>query len=103
MFVSLTTVQGENRPIEEVAMVGEEMEAWLRTIEGFKGIMLFRGNGTAIGLTFWESEAAAERVRALRMEFLERITSVAKVEIESIDGFEVAFARLGETRVDSGA
>jgi hypothetical protein len=103
VFVSVTTVEGENRPIEEVAMVAEEMEAWLRSVDGFKGIMLFLGDGTALGLTYWETEEAAERVRGLRMEFLERITSVANVTIRSMDGFDVAFASLGSTRVNAEA
>ena len=102
MFVSVTTVEGENRPIEEVAMVAQEMEGWLQTMDGFKGIMLFMGEGTALGLTYWESKEAAERMRALRMEFLERITSVANVTIRSMDGYHVAFANLGPTRVDAG-
>jgi hypothetical protein len=103
VFVSVTTVEGENRPIEEVAMVAQEMEGWLQTMDGFKGIMLFIGEGTALGLTYWEDKEAAERMRALRTEFLERITSVANVTIRSMDGYDVAFANLGSTRVDAGA
>jgi hypothetical protein len=95
MFVSVTTVEGENRPIEEVTMIGEEMQTWLRDVEGFEGIMILLGNGTALGLTFWASEEAAERARPMRIEFLERVTSVANVSIRAIDGYEVAFAGLG--------
>ena len=95
MFVSVTTVEGENRPIEEVAIIGEEMQTWLRDVDGFEGIMIFMGQGTALGLTFWESEQTAERARSVRMEFLQRVTSLANVTIRAVDGYELAFAGLG--------
>jgi hypothetical protein len=99
MFVSVTRVDGENRPIAEATMIGEEMETWLRDVDGFEGIMLFLGEGTALGLTFWESEQAAERAKPLRMQFLQRVTSVANVEIKAVDGYELAFSRLGPNLV----
>jgi hypothetical protein len=51
--------------------------------------------GSTLGLTFWESREAAERHRVARMEFLERMTSVADVQIEETVAYEVTFAQLG--------
>jgi hypothetical protein len=48
-----------------------------------------------IGLPFWESRDVAERHRVARMQFLNRMASVADVEIEETTDFEVAFADLG--------
>ena len=75
-------------------MVGEEMERWLREVDGFEGLMILHRDGTTLGITFWESEAAAERQRTIRLQFLERITSMVEVDIEHIDECELAFARL---------
>lgn len=95
MFVSVTTVDSHHRPIEEASLVGEEMERWLRDVDGFEGLMILHRDGTTVGVTFWESAEAAERQRTIRLQFLERITSVVEVDVQNIDEFEVAFSRLG--------
>ena len=94
MFVSVTTVESKGRPIEEATLVGQEMEGWLRQVEGFEGMMILHRDGTTLGITFWESAEAAERQRTLRVQFLERITSVVEVDIKDISEFQLAFARL---------
>jgi hypothetical protein len=99
VFASVTTVNTSDWPIEDAAIVGEEMETWLQDVEGFKGILFLSKEGTTIGVTFWETEEAAERALTLRMEFLERITSVADVTVQGVEAFEVAFARLGPSLV----
>jgi hypothetical protein len=100
VFVSVTTVDSKGRPIEEATLVGQEMERWLREVEGFQGLMMLHRDGTTLGVTFWESAEAAERQRTIRLQFLERITSVVEVDIQSIDEFELAFAQLGPTVAD---
>lgn len=95
MFVSVTTVDSKSRPIEEAAVVGQEMESWLREVDGFEGLMILFREGTTLGITFWESQAAAERARTLRLQFLERITSMIEVNVQHIDEYEVAHASLG--------
>jgi hypothetical protein len=94
VFVSVTTVASKGRPIEEASLVGQEMESWLRQVDGFEGMMILHRDGTTLGITFWESAEAAERQRTLRLQFLEKITSVVEVDIQNIDEFELAFARL---------
>ena len=74
-------------------MVGEEMTGWLRGVEGFAGMLMLYRPGTTIGLTFWEDREVAERAVSLRMQFLERIASVADVEIDRIETFDVTVAR----------
>jgi hypothetical protein len=101
VFVSVTTVDTFERPIREAAIVGEEMQTWLRDVDGFEGIMVLSREGTTLGLTFWEHEEAADRARTLRMQFLERIVSVADVVVQGIDGYEVAFAALGPGLADA--
>ena len=54
--------------------------------------MLYRP-GTTIGLTFWEGREVAERALPLRMQFLERMTTVASVQIDEIESFDVAAAQ----------
>lgn len=88
-------MQTTDEPIENAAVVAEEMLRWLREIEGFGGMLMLSREGTTLGLTFWESREVAERHRVARMEFLDRMTSVADVQIEETTDFEVAFAELG--------
>lgn len=89
----MTTAATGDEPAENATMVGEEMTGWLRGVDGFDGMLMLYKPGTTVGLTFWESGEVAERVRPLRMQFLERIASVADVEIDRIEAFEVFVAR----------
>jgi hypothetical protein len=82
VYVSFTRVNTTDQPIENAAIVAEEMVRWLRDVDGFDGFLMLTGEGTAVGLTFWESREVAERHRVARMQFLERMTSIAGVQIE---------------------
>ena len=93
MHVSVTTAATGDEPAENAGMVGEEMSGWLRGVDGFEGMLMLYRPGTTIGLTFWEGREVAERALPLRMEFLERIASVASVQIDEIEAFDVASAR----------
>jgi hypothetical protein len=95
VYVSFTRVNTTDQPIENAAIVAEEMLRWLRDIEGFDGFLMLSREGTSVGLTFWESREVADRHRVARTEFLNRVTSVADVEVEERTDFEVAFAELG--------
>ena len=95
MYVSLTRATIEDQPVEDATIVAEEMVRWLRDIEGFDGFLMLTGEGSAIGLTFWESREVADRHRVARMQFLSRMTSIAAVQIEGTEEFEVTFAELG--------
>ena len=89
----MTTAATGDEPAENATMVGEEMTGWLRGVDGFDGMLMLYKPGTTVGLTFWESSDVAERARPLRMQFLERIASVADVEIDRIEAFDVFVAR----------
>jgi hypothetical protein len=95
VFVSLTRVKTSDQPLGNATIVGEEMLRWLQDIEGFNGLLLLSREGSTVGLTFWESRDVAERHRTSRMEFLERMMSVASVEIEEVTEYEMTFAHLG--------
>jgi hypothetical protein len=95
VYVSLTRVKTSDQPIGNATIVAEEMLRWLRDIEGFSGLLMLSREGTTLGLTFWESREAAERHRMVRMEFIDRVTSAADVEVEEIVDYEVSFAHLG--------
>jgi hypothetical protein len=94
VHVHLTRVKNADQPIENASIVAEEMVRWLRDIEGFEGFLMLAREGTTIGLSFWESRDVAARHRVARMQFIERMTSIAGVEIEEMVDFEVAFAEL---------
>jgi hypothetical protein len=101
VFVSVTTVDSGGRSVDEVTVVGEEMEGWLREVEGFEGLVILFREGTTLGITFWESQEAAERARPLRLQFLERMTAMIEVTVRQIDEYEVAHASLGPKLADT--
>ena len=95
MFVSLTRVTTGEQPIANATIVGEELARWLRDIDGFEGIVMLSRERETLGLTFWRSREVAETHLQARMEFIERMTSVAQVTIEEIVPYDVMFAELG--------
>jgi hypothetical protein len=95
VFVTVTTADTAGEPIEDAAVVAEEMERWLRETEGFEGFLMLTGEQKAIGLAFWASREEAERHNLARTQFRERILSVAGARIEEVVDYEVAFARFG--------
>jgi hypothetical protein len=101
MFVTCTRVSTSDQPIENATIVAQEMMTWLRDIEGFEGFLMLSREGTTVGMSFWESREAAERHRTVRMQFIERISSVAGVEIEEVVEYELTFAELGSLTVGS--
>jgi hypothetical protein len=94
VFVSFTRASTGDQPIENAAMLAEEMHGWLRDIEGYHGFVMLSQEGRSIGLTFWESQDIAEEHLAARMEFIQRMTGVVGVQVEEVTGFDVAFAQL---------
>lgn len=98
MHVTVTRVRTADQPTGNATIVGEEMARWLRDVEGFAGFMLLSQPGTTLGLSFWESRDVAERHRAARLEFVQRMTAVAGVEIEDIQDYELTFADLAGLR-----
>jgi hypothetical protein len=101
VFVSLTRVKTSDQPIENATIVGEEMERWLREIEGFDGFLMLSREGTSIGLTFWKSREVAEQHRVARMQFIDRMLSAADVQIEEIVDYDVTFAHVGPLTIGS--
>jgi hypothetical protein len=100
VYVSLARVKTSDQPIGNATIVAEEMLRWLREIEGFEGLLMLSREGTTVGLTFWQSRDVAERHHVARMQFLERMTSIAGVQVEEMDDFEVTFAQLGPRMTD---
>ena len=94
MHVTVTRVATGNQPIGNATIVGEEMHRWLRDLEGFEGMLVVSREGTTLGLTFWKSAEIADRYRALRDEFRDRMIGVAGVEIEEVVDYRLTFAHL---------
>jgi len=95
VHVTLTRVSTGDQPISIATIVGEEMHRWFQDLEGFEGFLLISREGTTIGLTFWASSEIAERYRASREEFRNRMTAVAGVQVEEVVEYELTFAQLG--------
>jgi len=91
----MTRVRTADQPIENATIVAEELLRWLRDIDGFEGILMLSREGSSVGLTFWRDRDVAERHRVARMQFIERMTTAARVEIEDVVEYELTFAELG--------
>jgi hypothetical protein len=100
VFVSLTRVKTSDQPLENAAIVADEMRRWLREIEGFEGLVMLSREGTTIGLTFWQNREIADRHRTARMQFVKRMASVVDVEIEEMLELDVMFADVGPLMVN---
>jgi len=99
VHVTLTRVSTGDQPISTATIVGEEMHRWLRGLEGFEGFLMLSREGTTLGLTFWKSAEIAERYRATRDEFRQRMTSVVGVQIEEVVDYELTFGQLGQLAI----
>ena len=101
MHVTIVRVSTGNQDIGNATIVGEEMLRWLRDLDGFVGSMMLSRAGTTLSLSFWESAEVAERHRAVRSEFRQRITDIVGVQLVDVEEFEVTFAHLGALMVGS--
>jgi hypothetical protein len=63
-------------------------------------MLMLSNEEETIGLTFWRTREHAERNSTLRLEFLQRMISVAGVEVEERVDLDVRFAQLGQTVTD---
>jgi heme-degrading monooxygenase HmoA len=98
MYVAVTRTKGSPGQALEVATIaGEEMLPWLRQIDGFDGLLMLSNEdeGTTLVLTFWTDREVADRHRAARMQFRDRVTAAVDVTVEGTADFEVSFAHLG--------
>jgi hypothetical protein len=96
VHVSITRVSTGDQPIENATIVAQEMMRWFRETEGFEGLLFLSREGTTLSLSFWESSEIAERHRASRMQFRDRISSAAGVQVEETVDYELMFAELGD-------
>ena len=103
MYVTMNRVKTSSEPVEGAGIVGEGIEEWLREVEGFEGMLMLSREGISVGLTFWESREIADRYRQLRMQFLDKVLSVAGVELEESIDFDVTFAQLSPRLMDIAA
>jgi hypothetical protein len=94
VFATVTTTDTGGEPLENATIVAEEMERWLRDLEGFQGFVLLANAERALGIAFWASREVAERYVSIRSEFRERALSFAGVRIEEVVDYDVAFARV---------
>jgi heme-degrading monooxygenase HmoA len=104
VYVSLTRTKGlEGQPLEVATIAGEEMVPWLREIDGFDGLLMLTNEeeATTLVLTFWEDREVAERHRAVRMRFRDRVTAAVHVTVEETADYELSFSDLGPRLLES--
>jgi hypothetical protein len=98
VYVSVTRTRGTpDQPLETATIAGEEMLPWLREIDGFDGLLMLTNEAaaTTLAITFWRDRDVAERHRAARMAFRDRVTAAVNVNVEETADFDVSFVHLG--------
>jgi hypothetical protein len=95
VHVSVTRVSTGDLPTETGTVVAQEMMRWFRESEGFEGLIFLSRPGTTLAISFWESREIAERNVRARMQFRDRISEAAGVQVEDTTDYEVAFASFG--------
>jgi len=100
VHVTVTRVNTADQPLSASAIVAEEMERWLREIDGFEGLMMLTNEDTTLGLAFWRTTELAERNRPRRREFLDRMMAVVGVEVEEIVDYTLMFSRVDPRLAD---
>lgn len=93
VFATVTTTDTGGEPLANATIIAEEMERWLRDLDGFQGFLLLANEGQALGITFWASREVAEHYASMRSTFRERVLSLAGVPIAEVVDYDVAFAR----------
>jgi hypothetical protein len=93
VFATVTTTDTGDEPVTSATIIAEEMERWLRDLDGFRGFLVLATEGQALGITFWASREVAERFSSMRSEFRERALSIAGVRIEEVVDYDLVFAR----------
>jgi hypothetical protein len=96
VHVTLTRATTSDQPIQNAAVVAEEMVRWLRDIDGFEGMLMVSREGESIGLVFWASKEVALRNQTIRKQFRERMLSVAGVKLEESVDYELMFAAIAD-------
>lgn len=102
MYVSITRCDTSESVDDDGLIVGEEMDGWLRALEGYRGLMLLTHGDETLGLAFWDSEELARRNDQLRREFRERMLTLAGIRILGVDGYDVAFSRVELSQAAEG-
>jgi hypothetical protein len=75
-------------------MAGESMLAWLKQIDGYRGLLALvdEESGTAYFVTFWENLEAVEKSRTSRSSLRSQMAATAGAEVVGIEEFTVAYA-----------
>ena len=98
MYVTVTTTKGPpDQPRDIATIAGEEMLPWLRDIDGFEGLLMLTDEAgvTALAITFWRDQEVAQRHKAARVEFRDRVTAAVNVTVEDATDYELSFVHLG--------
>jgi hypothetical protein len=103
VYVSVTrTKASPDQPVEIATIAGEEMLPWLRQLDGFDGLLMLTNEDalTTLAITFWRDRDVAERHRAARTAFRDRVTAAVNVTVEEAVDYEVTFVHLGPQLVE---
>jgi hypothetical protein len=98
VYAAVTRATGANPDdMAEIAgMVGETLAAWLREVEGFRGLLMLtdEATGTVQAIALWDDEETADRHRVARARLRERVSATVEVELQETVGWDVPYTFL---------
>jgi hypothetical protein len=92
VYARVATFSGAPENIERgLGIYEDQVLPWAREATGYRGwaVLLDRSRGSALALTFWESEADARANEEAAMKFRRRLGGGIGVEATGADFYEV--------------
>jgi len=95
VYVSMSKFKGEIDDLPGTArMASEAMLAWLKQIDGYRGLLALVDEeaGSACFVTFWENAEVVEKSRASRASLRDQMAATAGAEVVGTEEFTVAYS-----------
>lgn len=88
----MSTVRGAVTAMADVGrMTGEAMEAWLRDLDGYRGLILLTDEPgqQAHVITLWDTREAEQASRVVRAAIRDKLAATVGMEVTGMEPFDV--------------
>jgi len=97
MVAAMATLRGSASGLAEISRIAtEDVEAWLRGYEGYRGLLVFTDEGaqTSRVVTLWETSEAEASARTSRGAMRDQIAAATGMEVVDFGVYDVAVFEL---------
>jgi hypothetical protein len=92
MVAAMSTLSGPVEALADISRIASEnVGPWLREYEGYRGTLVFTGQGTETAhlITLWNSAEDEARARASRGAMRDQLAATAGMEVVGFEVFDV--------------